>query len=81
MAALMPPRRAAPRTWRRPRRRRRRFPVRISPKLFPSAAEQVSFLAFLAPRSAYWLNVTVLAGMHILLLLLAYAMLRSRVLH
>jgi ABC-type multidrug transport system ATPase subunit/pSer/pThr/pTyr-binding forkhead associated (FHA) protein len=54
----------------------------IAEASFPSsAASQAAFLSFLAPRSPYWLSVTVLGAMHILLLAAAYAMLRARVLH
>jgi len=54
----------------------------IAEASFPSsAASQAAFLSFLAPRSPYWLSVTVLGGMHILLLAAAYGMLRARVLH
>ena len=54
----------------------------IAEASFPSAAtSRAAFLSFLPPRSPYWLSVSVLAGMHILLLAAAYAMLRARVLH
>jgi len=54
----------------------------IAESSFPaSPPSPISFLSFLAPRSAYGLSVAVLAAIHILLLLAAYGMLRSRVLH
>jgi len=54
----------------------------IAEASFPSTGvSRAAFLSFLAPRSPYWLSVTVLLGMHILLLAAAYAMLRARVLH
>lgn len=54
----------------------------IAEASFPSStASRAAILAFLPARSPYWLSVTVLAGIHILLLALAYAMLRARVLH
>jgi hypothetical protein len=54
----------------------------IAEASFPSSASsRAAILSFMPVRSPFWLSVTVLAGIQILLLAAAYAMLRARVLH